>query len=140
MSPITEQANLSLESPSANQSEARDLNSLRASSLRKSKPKPVVTICDKCGTCYDPSKAAPNAYEKCPTCRLRYQTARDKALQFKKMRTLFNGLDEDGFNATCTLAAAPDGTIMQCWHHRERMEFRWKPLPEFSPEGATNGQ
>lgn len=137
MSPITEKANSSLESPSANESEARDLNSQRASSLRK--PKPVVTICDKCGTCYDPSKAAPNAHEKCPTCRLRYQTARDKALQFKTMRTLFNGLDEDGFNPTSTLAVMLDGTIVQCWHHRERKEFRWKALPTYKPEGAADG-
>jgi len=50
------------------------------------------------------------------------------------MRKLFYEFDEDGFNPTCALALAADGTIMQAWHHRDRKEFRWKPLPAFDSQ------
>ena len=139
--PITDQARHV--APKAMQEKPASLDNSRASSvLRKAKPanKPQAAICKACGTCYV-SELAPKGHPvPCPICRLRKYFEHERALQFRKLRTLFSGLDDDGFNPTCTLALAADGTIMQAWHHRERKETRWKPLPmlsSFQPTETT---
>lgn len=126
-SPITEKSRQVR--PTATSDSPAGLETSRGFSTRAPKPaKPKVDICPKCGLCYVAGKA-PAAHEPCPTCRLKDRVEREKALSFSKMRKLFEDFDADGFNPTCTLALAPDGTVMQAWHHRDRKEFRWKPLP-----------
>ena len=128
-SPITEQARQL--APVANQDSPAGLENSRGFSTRQTKPaKPKVDICPKCGLCYVAGKA-PEARDPCPTCRLKARVEHEKAMSFLKMRTVFAEFDEDGFNPTCTIALASDGTIMQAWHHRDRKELRWKPLPAF---------
>jgi hypothetical protein len=128
--PITEQARQI--ASVAIQEKPASLDSSRASSVLAAKQpssRPQATICKACGTCYVAELAPKGHPVPCPGCRLRKYFEHERALQFRKMRTLFVGFDDEGFNPTSTLALATDGTIMQAWHHRERKELRWKPLP-----------